>query len=60
MTEINDNDILDGMIRDLQKRLKEKDLTFKDSMKLQEMLLKALGMRRKDRGKKGRGFDLGK
>lgn len=60
MSDINDNEILDDLIRGLQKRLKEKDMPFKDTLKLQDMVLKALSMRRKDRGKKGRGFDLGK
>ena len=60
MTEINESEILDEMINDLQFRLKDKKLDFDDRMKLSDRLLKALAMRRKDRGKKGRGFDLGK
>lgn len=58
MTDINETSILDEMIVDLQKRIKAKP-AFKDMLKLQEMMLKALAMRRKERGKKGRGFDLG-
>jgi hypothetical protein len=56
---IDETAILDGLIRDLQTRLEDEKLDFDDRMKLQDRLLKALAMRRKDRGKKGRGFDLG-
>jgi hypothetical protein len=56
--EINEDDVLDEMIRDLQDRLRERPLEFEDRMRINDRLLKAIALRRKKRGR-GRGFNLG-
>jgi hypothetical protein len=56
--EINEDDVLDEMIRDLQDRLRERTLEFEDRMRINDRLLKAIALRRKKRGR-GRGFNLG-
>jgi hypothetical protein len=62
--DIDDDQILEEMIADLRNRLNDRNLPaaeqldFDDRRKLNDQLMKAIGMRRKKRGK-GRGFDLG-
>ena len=59
MPDIDETAILDEIIRDLRDRSASKDLDFDERMKLNDRLMKALVLRRKERSKKGRGFDLG-
>ena len=58
-SDIDETAILDEIIRDLRDRSASKDLDFDERMKLNDRLMKALVLRRKERSKKGRGFDLG-
>ena len=59
MPDINEAEILDEIIRDLRQRAGSTDLDFDERMKLNDRLMKAIGLRRKENSKKGRGFDLG-
>jgi hypothetical protein len=56
--EINEDDVLDEIIRDLKVRLDDRELDFEDRMRVNDRLLKAIALKRKKRGR-GRGFDLG-
>lgn len=59
MPDIDESAILDEIINDLRERSRTTDLDFDERMKLNDRLMKAIGLRRKERSKKGRGFDLG-
>jgi len=54
----SENEILDEIIEDLRVR-KASTADFDERMKLTDRLMKAISMRRKERQKKGRGFELG-
>ena len=56
--EINEDDVLDEIIRDLKVRLDDRELDFEDRMRVNDRLLKAIALKRKKRGR-WRGFDLG-
>ena len=59
MPDIDESAILDEIINDLRERGRDTALDFDERMKLNDRLMKALVLRRKERSKKGRGFDLG-
>lgn len=59
MPDIDESAILDEIINDLRERGRNTDLDFDERMKLNDRLMKAITLRRKERSKKGRGFDLG-
>jgi hypothetical protein len=56
--DIDEDSVLDEIIRDLRTRLDDRDLDFEDRMRVNDRLLKAIALRRKKRGR-GRGFNLG-
>ena len=59
VADINESEILDSIIRDLYARRDSQDLDFDERLKIDDRLMKAIAMRKKERGRKGRGFDLG-
>lgn len=60
MSDINESEILDDIITEMRQRLQATDLDGDERNRLYDRLMKAISLRRKERGgRKGRGFDLG-
>lgn len=58
-SEIDESAILDEMIEDLRERARDDKLELDERLKLNASMMNLIKLRRKERSKKGRGFDLG-